>query len=793
MNVMMFRRPGLFLSLLTLLVSTVSTVSAQLSAPKPEAVYGGRIRSMASIPLSADTTQVFITTESANSMFVANMYVPGTGTPVFGPFEVIPALDNAAGYGSNLGKIDAHTASGSVFFLHQGSLMRSHATATSNTVVAGPGINGFTVEGDHLFFLDGIRLHFGLLDALGNFTQAATSPLNVVSLGGQATLHIHPINHKLYFYEGGSIPRLLFLDEAYDAISGTVSFVDVSPASLSATVPWQVFGIGPNGTLFIAGSDVHNKHLAQADGPFDPWTSYNTGSFGAAGGNLAFSGDSTHYYLYFGSQYNDSLGTTGHWHPMGFPGGFETHANDGAVMVDPNNHNIVYMTTDQGIGASVDQGQTLFEINEGVEAVQVKDFDMTPDKQTAWLASKSGIRKVSTYLGTPRWTPAIFPNGDGSPYYSAAMVPGDTNSVYAGNTRVYKSGDGGATWQNQFSATQSPYNFPAFATGSQGASWVSAIEVCPIDTQIVMAGYIIDREEEGGLFWSADGGLNWDQILLEASAIGYDVDVMDIVFNLEGGDTVAYVGVEYDLSSPAGRSVYRLVKNGMNWIVSRDMDTGGTVSGSLIVATIRDLAVSATGDTIFACGTDAGTNHPIAYYKALDSTGLWATFTTSGFPFVAGKQGHAITLGIDTVYVAVDNEVYFHQLGSPGWQLGYTYPVGTEINFLYYDELLVGTSTGLYGHTGISQSTTAISGGLHVDRKLRISPNPAQDFVWVSFEGAKNTEYLLSVYTTTGQEIHRQALRSTETRLDIRRWQRGMYIVRVSDRRRQFSGKLIVN
>jgi len=31
------------------------------------------------------------------------------------------------------------------------------------------------------------------------------------------------------------------------------------------------------------------------------------------------------------------------------------------------------------------------------------------------------------------------------------------------------------------------------------------------------------------------------------------------------------------------------------------------------------------------------------------------------------------------------------------WTTGYTYPVGTEINVLYFDDLLVGTGTGIYG------------------------------------------------------------------------------------------------
>jgi hypothetical protein len=50
------------------------------------------------------------------------------------------------------------------------------------------------------------------------------------------------------------------------------------------------------------------------------------------------------------------------------------------------------------------------------------------------------------------------------------------------------------------------------------------------------------------------------------------------------------------------------------------------------------------------------------------------------------------------MYVAVENDVYYLPSPTSSWNLGYSYPEGTEINFLYYDELLVGTESGLYGH-----------------------------------------------------------------------------------------------
>lgn len=132
------------------------------------------------------------------------------------------------------------------------------------------------------------------------------------------------------------------------------------------------------------------------------------------------------------------------------------------------------------------------------------------------------------------------------------------------------------------------------------------------------------------------------------------------------------------------------------------MNAANTTVGYQIVATIIDLAVSVTGDTVYACGTDAGVNHPIAYYKIVSGTNKWSAFSVTGFPITPGMTGKALTIGPDSVFVAADNVVYYlsGDYASGTWNTGYTYPAGTQINMLYYDELLVGSGTGLYSQKG---------------------------------------------------------------------------------------------
>ncbi len=786
-----FQLPVLMLFVLCFFAG--STLFAQLSAPIVESVYGGRINAITGFSLTADSSRIFISTESANSIFYADVHATAS-TPSFGKFTVMPGLDAAAGYGGAIHNLAAHESSGYLFFSDDGELLSSHPSSSAvNTVFAG-GMHSFVIENSWLVIVDGPFCHFGTLDVSANFTNAAGSPISMPAFPQPPTIFVSPADSTVYLFSEGNSPNLYKLSDQYHLLSSSTTYLDISPATLNTSVEWRAFGVGPDGRLLIAGSDGPGKYIAYSDDETN-WTEYVSSLGGAPGTNIACSRDTSSYHVYFASGYNSNNGNSGSWLGFGQPGGFETHANDGAVYVDPVNDHIVYMTTDQGIGVSTDRGGTIFEINYGVEAVQVRDFDMTPSKNTAWLASKSGIRKVTNYLSTPLWTNAIFPNGDGSPYYSAEMVPGDTNTVYVGNLRVYKTTDGGNTWSQSFTPENAPYNFSDFGTK------VTAIEVCDYSHDVVFAGCEIAEADKGGLFYSNDAGASWDQILFEVSTVGQDVDVFDIVFNLEGSDTVAYVGVEYDLVSPQGRSVYRLTKNGSAWNVAQDMNASTTSTGSLIVATIRDVFVTSTGDTIYAAGTDAGINHPIAYYKPLNTTELWTPMITSGFPFASGKEATAITVGIDTVYCAVDNEIYYYPLSGSSWALGHTYPFGQRINFLYFDDLLVGTDTGLYGHNGTGGVTGVKStknlnspNGFTLNQNY---PNPFNPTTIISYQIPGDSKVTVKIFDLLGREVMTlvneiQPAGSHQVRLDASNLPNGLYFYTISAKNFKATRKMIL-
>lgn len=754
----------------------MSSVNAQLSAPEAEDVFGGRILDVTTIPRGSSITRVFISTESANSVFYADVNSTVAANATSSGFAVMPGLDAAAGYGSNIRLLAGHENSGKVFFATQNGIRSADIIFPTIGMVENNGpVNDLVIIGDRMYFTRGNNVHFGDLSSSGAYTEDAASPITVTAAGMLSKIEIQPSTGLMYVLEPGNSPVVYKSnDAAANFVVGT-SFSALGMTGFSATVDWRTIGFSSTDRLFVAGDEQNPpaKFMRYTDNEL-VWVdvvlpAVNPGDigFGVSGPKIK-AGLANH--VYWASLYSTNNGVT--WNQFGNTA-LETNPNDGSVWVDSNNDSIVYLTTDMGFGVSLNAGSEIFEANDGILAVQVNDIDMTTDKENAWVASKSGVRQVRNYTSSPVWSNAIYPNGDGSPYYSVAMEDDDTSQVYVGNVRIYKSGNGGSTWSQVFTPEVAPYNFPGFASGAM------AIEVCDCDSAIVMVGYEVFDQDEGGVFFSHDAGTTWTQLLLEASADGFDVDVSDIAFNIEGSDTVAYITAKYDLASPQGRSIYKAVKAGASWTVSQEMNSGNTSTGALIVASLEDVHVSSTGDTIMCVGTDAGNNHPTAYYKIRSGTNVWTPYTFTGFPYAPGKIGTAITLGVDTIYCAVDHEIYYLDLGG-SWQLGHSYPVGTEINFLYFDDLLAGTSYGLYEHESAGSPFS-----INEFDKLYISniyPNPASDYFEVSFDGILIGNLEVQAYTIDGKRVMNKSFQEAKSfRVDISNWRPGTYVVHFID------------
>ena len=723
-------------------------VHAQLGTPNIEEVYGGRILGITGYEINPDSVRIFISTESANSLFYTDV-LSNTATPNANNFSSISAVDADDNYGSEIQNIVAHSSSGYLFFAHNTEgLLKVDVHSSEPIQVSAGFVNDMMFKGDTLIFLNANQIFVSTVDAAANVTSLVSNVDPIIAPGIQK-LALHPFNKSVYVFNEGNNPELKKSDDALSEITTGTNFSTISTSSLSTSVRWKTMAIAPSGRIFLFGDDNRDKYMAYTDDELT-WVTASIAN-GVSANNVAFHGDSSSYSVYHSKLYNHNNGE-GSWSEFG-NSSQDSAPNDGAVYADPLNDNMVYMTTDQGIGLTIDGGSSLFSIDSGVEAVQVQDFDMTESKDEGWMASKSGVRKVSDFLTSPTWSGSIFPQGDGSPYFSIEIDPSDTTYVYAGNVRIYRTTNDGTNWNRIFTPEDTPYNLPSVGTKAR------AIEVSPFDSSFIFAAFEVQDSLKGGLFVSEDRGANWSQILLEASAEGEDVDVTDIVFTIEAGtDTVAYVSALYDLDYPQGRSIYKITRTSgasPGWNVEQDMNSSSTSTGSVIVASIWDLELTESGDTVIAVGTDAGINHPISYYKALNGDAVWTPITTSGFPFEEGKFARAASIGEDTLFVGVDNEVYYHILGESTWELGHSYPLGTEINVLFYDELLVGTGIGLFSHFNTGAEVSLEQNiGIPIDFVLQQNyPNPFNPSTNISFEIPIQSQVKLEVFNLLGQKV----------------------------------------
>ncbi|MBU4200792.1 MAG: hypothetical protein KKE37_12380 [Verrucomicrobia bacterium] len=681
-------------ALLTLAMSIAAEVTTN-DLPQIQAIYGGRINDVNSIELTGqpNVVRVFATTESANSIFygdVDHALAAPYATNNF-RFTVVPDFDAQANFGQVSG-IAGHPDSGQLFVTVDEGLLSCDPTTAGTRVTnivgqaappapPGPRFSSILIRDSTLLAIgnmgDSNLLYFGAINASGNFTQDAGSPIPAGGAGGANTraLLVHPTNQCVYIYDCDSTNGLIKSSGAFNALSGaTFSSVTVPPAISSWTGDRRL-GIGPDGRLFVGGNSAGgNKVFVYSDNDGTSWTTVDSGLGGATGGNVECAGDTNDYRVYFGSIVSTNKGVTGSWEGIAQFGTFETHPNDGVVVADAIDPIIVYVTTDQGIGASTNGGHDLFEIDYGLEAVQIQDLDMNDAKTLAWTASKSGLRKGT---GTPMaltWTPnGIFPMDDGSPFYSIAIDKDDTsgNTVYAANNKIYKTTDGSTTnWTKM-------WDIEGNTNGFENLGDFSALAV---SGQTVAAGYYDPADAtRGGLLVSSDGGNNWAQLMSE-------LDVNDVLLMTNG----ILVAADYDSSTGTG-GIFNVT------LTTTTHELTDAVS-------IRNLAEDSSGG-IYASGND--TNYAVKVYYKANSTSSWSAVSTLGIstPTQApGGRGPVMTVGKDSntndlPIIAVGYSLYYLPAGGTTWQTSsaLTYPDGSQINVLYWDELMVGTSEGLYG------------------------------------------------------------------------------------------------
>ena len=683
-----------------ILFSAIINIANAQTIANVEGVFGGSINAITGgkIGTSPDSFRIVIATQSANSIFYSNAIVPSTGgTVTVDSFKVLPAASSASGFGSGINKVAYHSLSKTVFFISAGDIYSASLSATAATkITTSSNYTDIAIKGNQLFEMSTIgnsnTFYATTINATGTVTVNSSA-----TLAGQAyTNLVVGKNDKLYAFKIGTDPQaVVFANTITAGVNLSSTNFDAMNA-LSTSIQWSAMGVYTDGTVFVGGNDNSSKYMAQTSSFGTAYTTVATGIAGISGSNIDFRRESAaNYYVYFGSAYSNAKGNAGSWFNFGNTS-FQTHPNDGSVYFvaeSPTSGGVAVMTTDQGLGITKNSGSIITEIDEGINAVQVKDFDMNTAKNFGWLASKSGVRYVDNY-NTPSklWSVALFPNNDGSPYYSCEMVSKDT--AYVGNSRVYKTNDKGASWTQVFTAENAPYNFP------QTNTHIATLAIGGNNNEIVMAGYKLDNNTgRGGVFYSTNSGSTWQQLLIHSSINGQDVNVNDIEIVSDSGKVVAYIGVDYDNSvTPIIRGMYKAQWNGTSWTVREEKIYNSITA----LFSVKDIVI-VSKDTIVAAGAFYNSNlhheYPIHFAISRTTMNSWSSSVVDTSR-IGGYS--AVSWSVDSIFYAYQNNIYWDKLSfhstyvsRRGEALYYSVPMGTDINILYYDELLAGTETDI--------------------------------------------------------------------------------------------------
>lgn len=286
--------------------------------------------------------------------------------------------------------------------------------------------------------------------------------------------------------------------------------------------------------------------------------------------------------------------------------------------------------------------------------------------------------------------------------------------------------------------------------------------------------------------------INWsngstDSILTNLSAGTYDVTVVDDnsctitqdIYIPEDSANIPCLGFYVSAaltpeSAPAANdgALDVTVYNGTppynyNWSTGATTEDINNLPTGTYCLTVTDSACSTTGcftvwtdtsavvDTlstavIDSCINFTVTTYYIANYIWIDSTHIEITWVFSD--------------SIQTVILTATYEVY--QPGNYLVTVGIN--CGSKALTMYNDELYIGTYTSVN-----SMKAT--------NNKLLLYPNPANDYLNVSFDSGNNNS-TIKIYNATGQTVKLFNLNNSgEMKLDVSGLQKGIYIIRVEN------------
>lgn len=677
----------------------------QVSLPHMERIFGGAIRTLDAMEVNVGVSRIFVSAESPRALFYADVDHAATNWSLkFGDWEIVPDYEAVYDHGIP-SHFAVHPESGRLFVCdEQEGLLNAGLTPNTLYTSIAQSATAVLIESNYLFCVGATNSHdyvmyFGTVDVSGVLTELPGSPI-ACEADGYVSMSIHPSNRKLYFMNSAGPTNLFVSTNTYDAFSAATTFdVIALPNPITNWIGQMRMGIGPDGKLFVNGLTNITVHIAMSEDDGASWATTNTGAESAGttrGLSYAFSGTASDYEVFVGMMINTNSGEMADWAQLPRPPGgwVETHVNMGDVMFDPVDASILYMTTDEGAGYSTNRGTTIYENNQGLTATQVNDVDFPTNKAMCWLSAKNGAYYTTNFVKNTDWENANFPDGM---VFSIGVDLSDTNytTVYAGSRRIWKT----TTGTNWFQVHSELYQDGVSDGVPDG--WIEDFEV---NSNFVYAGYhgYVNEDPMGMFLESANSGSSW-------ARVATNIDVTDIQRLFEGGTSVVYVSADTYPTNLVTWGVYRYVPGTGTW--THDFTN---------LALVSDLDVATNGE-VLACGMN-----PDSYARAWQrdrTTGAWSELTTNGLPKIKWPDeypdwlGPCMTVGYSSsgsqvLYLGLVKSVYYLTEGASSWQ---TTPYmqlrnGSVIHVLVWDDLLVGTESGL-----ISQDIDSDGDGLSDD------------------------------------------------------------------------------
>ncbi len=676
---------------ITTFISLAASTFGQVSLPHMEHIYGGTIRQIDMVSNHTNETFLYVCAEGPRALFYGEMNTDtGDIATMFGGWNVVPDFEGNLDHGVPA-QFMVHQTSERIFVADEDEGLLSCTLSSGSLITNIPGsFKAIRFRDDSLFAIEVTNqmdqaLWYGTADSSGTLSLCATPlPIDTESY---VTIAFNPSNNFVYLMESMNATSIYKSSHTYDQFTNTTTFTEIPlPSPLDTWDGEMRIGFGHDGKLFVGGQTnlIVQFGVSTNDGVSFEVTDTERESAGTTMG-LGFEvvGTSTDYEIYYGIFANTNSGATNAWIDLPrSPGGWaETHVNMGAIRVDPNNSDILYMTTDQGTGLSTNAGTHVWENNQGLTATHVSDLDLAATtKDIAWLSSKNGAWRTTNFTTTASWNDAHFPDGIVN---SIAIDQTDSSydTAYAGSRRVWKTTDAGSNWNQLYSALAQDGTPISINDG-----WVEAIEV---SSNLVFAGYHgYEHDAPGGILsWSTNSGTDWSVIIT-------NVNVTDLLFTPESStDTLFAAFAYYTNTTPHG--IYRF-----------DPNTAALTQIFTNAVQITDLENNPTG-TVFAAGIDPK-QMPVVYLADTSLT-TWQQLPTNGLPQITPTEGPSDWIGpslaIGTnafghqiIYMALEHSIWFLPHTNTTWQ---TTPYmqlssGSRIHVIVWDDLLIGTDSGLY-------------------------------------------------------------------------------------------------